>query len=220
MSGDNAGLAVLVLAAGAAALLYSQSSSANVAPTDTSSSTDLGFSDLLDSASGAWSDLNGTVNTMLGTADNPNYNGYDANLSAFLYMLRMAESNNRYNVINGGRTFSDYSRHPDIGVPIPWRPGKVSTAAGAYQFIFGTWNQVAAEAGLYDFTPASQDAGAVQYLSDLGALPYIEAGDLNGAYAQINATGVIFESLPNAQGHNRSPSQLQAWYQAAGGALA
>ncbi len=218
MSGS--GLAVLVMAAGAAALLYSQSSSANVATSDSSSSTDLGFSDLLDSASGAWSDLNGTVNTMLGTADNPNYNGYDANLSAFLYMLRMAESNNRYNVINGGRTFSDYSRHPDIGVPIPWRPGKVSTAAGAYQFIFSTWNQVAAEAGLSDFTPASQDAGAVQYLSDLGALPYIEAGDLNGAYAQINASGVIFESLPNAQGHNRSPAQLQAWYQAAGGALA
>ncbi|WP_419683803.1 hypothetical protein ACN22W_09555 [Burkholderia theae] len=217
---DNTGLAVLVLAAGAAALLYSQSSSASVAPSDSSSSTDLGFSDLLDSASGAWSDLNGTVNTMLGTADNPNSNGYDANLSAFLYMLRMAESNNRYNVINGGRTFTDYSRHPDIGVPIPWRPGYVSTAAGAYQFIFSTWNQVAGEAGLVDFTPASQDAGAVQYLSDLGALPYIEAGDLNGAYAQINSTGVIFESLPNSQGHNRSPSQLQSWYQAAGGVLA
>ncbi|MDN7873866.1 glycoside hydrolase family 24 protein [Burkholderia aenigmatica] len=213
----------LVLAAGAVAMLYMQSSNANVAPSDGSSAgdtTDLGFSDLLDSASGAWSDLNGTVNTMMGTADNANYNGYSANLSAFLYMLRMAESNNRYNVINGGRTFSDYSRHPDIGVPIPWRPGYVSTAAGAYQFIFSTWNQVAGEAGLTDFTPASQDAGAVQYLSDLGAIPYIEAGDLAGAYGQINSTGVIFESLPNAQGHNRSPAQLQAWYQAAGGTLA
>ncbi|UTV53240.1 glycoside hydrolase family 24 protein [Burkholderia arboris] len=204
----------LLLVAGAAALLYMDNAQANVAQSD------LGISDLLGAADSGISSFTGEINTMMGTADNQNYNGYDANLSAFLYMLRMAESNNRYNVINGGQTFSDYSRHPNIGVPIPWRPGYVSTAAGAYQFIFRTWNQVAAEAGLSDFTPASQDAGAVQYLTDLGAMPLIEAGDLSGAYAQINSTGVIFESLPNSQGHNRSPAQLQAWYQAAGGALA
>ncbi|MEX3955887.1 glycoside hydrolase family protein [Trinickia sp. EG282A] len=192
----------LVLALGAAALLYMTSASAN---TQTSSADP--FAGLLDN-------LNSATGSLFGMG-NDNLNGYDANLSAFLYMLRMGESSNRYNVIYGGQTFSDYSHHPDIAVPIASRPGWHSTAAGAYQFIYSTWQQIAAEAGLVDFTPASQDAGAAQYLTDLGAMPFIEAGDVQGAISQINSTGIIFQSLAV-----RPYATLAGWYQSAGGALA
>jgi lysozyme len=193
----------LVLALGAAAMLYMAGASANT-QTD-STGTGLGLLDSLNTATGDLFSMNA----------NQNPNGYDANLSAFLYMLRMGESSNRYNVIYGGGTFQDYSHHPNIPVPIPSRPGYHSTAAGAYQFIFSTWQMVASEAGLTDFTPASQDAGAVQYLTDLGAMPYIEAGDVQGAISQINSTGIIFESLAV-----RPYATLTGWYQSAGGALA
>lgn len=210
MDNNQSGIVLLIIAVAAAVYFLSGSSSANAAVED--SPADAGNDLNAVTTTSALDDLTGSLGLM---DSNTNNNGYDANLSAFLYMLRMGESSNRYNVIYGGQTFSDYSRHPDVWVPIPSRPGYGSTAAGAYQFIFSTWNTVAAEAGVSDFTPASQDAAAVQYLTDLGAMPYIEAGDVAGACSQINSTGIIFQSLAV-----RSQSQLQAWYQGAGGAIA
>jgi muramidase (phage lysozyme) len=210
MNNDQAGIVLLLVAVAAAVYFLGGSGSANAAVEDDSGDTGNDLSAV--TTTSALDDLTGSLGLM---DSNTNNNGYDANLSAFLYMLRMGESSNRYNVIYGGQTFSDYSHHPDVWVPIPSRPGYGSTAAGAYQFIFGTWNMVAGQAGVSDFSPGSQDAGAVQYLTDLGAMPYIEAGDVAGACAQINSTGVIFESLSV-----RSQSQLQAWYQGGGGALA
>lgn len=190
----------LILVAGAAALLYLDAQNQQADSTDTAP----GMTDILNSSLG---DLMGT--------SNPNANGFDANLSAFLYMLRMGESSNRYNVMYGGKTFSDYSHHPDVWVPIPSRPGYGSTAAGAYQFIYSTWMRFASELGLPDFSPASQDAAAAQYLQELGAMPAIEAGDLNGAIQAINGRGIVFESL-----QVRAYSQLAGWANSAGGAFA
>lgn len=209
MDNDQAGI-VLLLVAVAAAVYFLGSGNASAAVTDDSDDTD----DSAVTTTSAFSDLTGSLGFM---DSNTNNNGYDANLSAFLYMLRMGESSNRYNVIYGGQTFSDYSHHPDVWVPIPSRPGYGSTAAGAYQFIFSTWNMVAGQAGVSDFSPASQDAGAVQYLTDLGAMPYIEAGDVAGACSQINPNpnSPIFQSLVV-----RSQSQLASWFQSGGGALA
>lgn len=67
-----------------------------------------------------------------------------------------------YDVIYGGRKFTDFSHHPDIRVTITSGPnkGKVSTAAGRYQFLFSTWTTLQQELNLPDFTPASQDLAA------------------------------------------------------------
>ena len=67
-----------------------------------------------------------------------------------------------YHTIYGGQKVADLSKHPGIHVPIKSGPnaGNVSSAAGAYQMIKGTWDAQAAKLGLTDFSPRSQDLAA------------------------------------------------------------
>ena len=67
-----------------------------------------------------------------------------------------------YDVLYGGKRFTDFSQHPNIPVPIRSGPnkGKTTTAAGRYQFIFDTWKGIQGELGLPNFSPESQDQAA------------------------------------------------------------
>ena len=65
---------------------------------------------------------------------------------ALLDVLASGEAKD-YNVLNGGGTFSDYSRHPG------------GRAAGRYQDLPSTWAGIQRETGIHDFSPASQDKG-------------------------------------------------------------
>ena len=98
-------------------------------------------------------------------------------------------------------------------------PGCVSTAAGKYQIIKRTWVGVRDKLGLPDFSPASQDAAAVELLRQRGALGPLQRGDFAGAVA---AARKEWASLPGAgygQGE-RSIAWLTAKFQEAGGILA
>lgn len=70
------------------------------------------------------------------------------------------ESGGRYDVRYGGRkgpqTFTDFSQHPGIFERRP--DGRVSSAAGRYQFVKTTWDKL----GGGPFTPENQDARAIQ----------------------------------------------------------
>lgn len=74
-----------------------------------------------------------------------------------------------YNVMYGhgwsgeDRTFSDYSQHPGKFWEIKSGPnkGQKSSAAGRYQFLGSTWKDIAGRYGLRDFSPQSQDIGAI-----------------------------------------------------------
>lgn len=72
------------------------------------------------------------------------------------------ESGGAYDILYGGRHFSDLSHHPHVAVPITTGPnaGQTSSAAGKYQFLGSTWDDIAGRYGLQDFSPANQDYGA------------------------------------------------------------
>lgn len=77
-------------------------------------------------------------------------------------MIAPGESAGKYNVIYGGKTVDDLTKHPDVPVPITEGPnaGKMSTAAGKYQFIKSTWDEASKATGVSDFSPESQDINA------------------------------------------------------------
>jgi muramidase (phage lysozyme) len=74
----------------------------------------------------------------------------------------------QYNIMFGGGTFSDLSRHPDTVVK---KPGIASAAAGAYQFMPGTWSAVSKKLGLKGFGPAEQNQAALELIRQRGVDP-------------------------------------------------
>jgi lysozyme len=162
----------------------------------------------------------------------------DANVRAFLTVIQRCEGTagqpDPYRVCYAySHTVQNMADHPAVtgewtGVRLSdqqcagagFGPGCVSTAAGAYQAIKPTWLAKKRQLGLPDFSPASQDAAAVQLLRDRGAFNRLAAGDLVGAVAAARRE---WASLPGAnyagQGM-RTMEQVAAWFQEAGGTTA
>jgi muramidase (phage lysozyme) len=125
----------------------------------------------------------------------------EKNLKAFLDMLAWSEgtstikaSDNGYNVIVGGSLFSGYADHPRKLVDLPRLKIK-STAAGRYQLLARYWDAYRKQLGLKDFSPASQDAVAIQQIKERRALQLIADGKINQA---IERCSNIWASLPGA----------------------
>lgn len=73
-----------------------------------------------------------------------------------------------YNIMFGGGEFHDLSKHPDTVID----GGRYkSAAAGAYQFMPGTWGRVSSALKLQDFGPYSQDQAALQLMRWRGVDP-------------------------------------------------
>ena len=124
---------------------------------------------------------------------------------ALLDTIAGPESAGRYDVIYGGKRFTDFSQHPNQAVQIQTGPNakRSSSAAGRYQFLKGTWDEQAKKLGLKDFSPASQDAAAWNlaqevYMkktgNDLNAV--LRSGDM-GAIGNVGKTlAGTWTSLP------------------------
>lgn len=157
------------------------------------------------------------------------------NERAFLDMIAVAEGtantgDRGYNVLFGGgefwgadqipRTFDDYQDHPRQLITRTFRNGLTvtSSAAGRYQFLRRTWDDIAPRIGLTDFSPDSQDRAALELIRRNGALPMVQAGRFADAVRKVRRT---WASLPGA-GYGQ-PEQtlerLQAAYVAAGGTV-
>jgi lysozyme len=155
----------------------------------------------------------------------------DANLSAFLWMIRKAEGTagpDGYRTLFGGDLFTGWADHPRQ----PRRYGNLWTsAAGAYQFMavsplpgggstrVDTWDRIARRLGLPDFTPASQDAAATALIAEAGALADVQAGRFDAAVSKVRR---IWASLPGS-GYGqpeKSLAYLRGVYADAGGAIA
>lgn len=146
------------------------------------------------------------------------------NLKAFLDMLSVSEGtagkgDNGYNVLYGGGLFNDYSDHPRryLTFKINGKP-VTSSAAGRYQILARYYDAYKRTLRLLDFSPASQDAIAIQMIRERSALSDIEAGRIATA---IDKCRNIWASLPGAGygQHEQRLDNLLDVYKAAGGVL-
>ena len=154
------------------------------------------------------------------------------NVAAFLDMLAVSEGTDDgrqptkcsgYDVIVGGSLTSDLSKHPrrlvQLRKPTPTRQGLSSTAAGRYQFIVRTWDELAKQLKLPDFGPEAQDLAAVALLKRRNAYVLVQAGKFDQA---VHACRKEWASLPGAgyQQHEQKIERLRAAYLNAGGTIA
>lgn len=119
----------------------------------------------------------------------------DANVRAFLMVIRTGEGTadaGGYSRLYGGGTFAGFADHPRKRITAG---GWTSTAAGAYQFLSTTWDETRRAMGLPDFSPASQDLGAVGRIAYRGALQDVLAGNFAAAVAKC---GREWASLPGS----------------------
>lgn len=148
----------------------------------------------------------------------------DANLAAFLSMIRSAEGTagqRGYQTMFGYRYFDSFADHPRQKFAFQETTGRTNytTAAGAYQFLADTWDGLKRKLGLLDFSPDSQDRAAVELIREKGALADVMAGRFEAAVAKL---GTIWASLPSSaypQG-KRSMDFVRAAYEQAGGKYA
>lgn len=152
------------------------------------------------------------------------------NQKAFLDMIAyseighklMAISDDGYNVIVGSTPthpilFQDYADHPRRLIDLPTF-GVKSTAAGRYQLLARYFDAYKTRLGLSDFSPASQDAIALQQIRECRALDDIEAGKLREAVKKCARIWASFPGNTYGQPTHRFES-LQAAYLNAGGTV-
>lgn len=119
---------------------------------------------------------------------------------ALLNTIRYAEGTpgpSGYQTMFGGGKFSDLSRHPDQVVR---SGGYSSAAAGAYQFLPGTWKGIAGELGLKKFGPEEQDIAALGLIERRGALQPFLSGAKFGTV--MDKLAPEWASLPTAAGQS------------------
>lgn len=116
----------------------------------------------------------------------------------------------RYNNVYGGGTFSG-NQHPNRLVTAG---GYSSTAAGRYQFLFRTWNEVKNRLGMADFSPANQDIAAVDLIRQRGQLSNLLSGNFEGV---LRGLGCAWAALPYATcGQKMRPlAQTMNYYRSA-----
>jgi len=120
----------------------------------------------------------------------------EANVKKFLDFLGRAEGAD-YNTIVGGSKFSDFRAHPRV-VGLRTAEGP-STAAGKYQIVGSTYDEVAPKLGIRDFTPDSQDRIAVELIRRKGALEDVRNGNFDAAIGKLGGTWASLPSSPYSQ---------------------
>lgn len=146
--------------------------------------------------------------------------------TAFLDMLAWSEGtdkpgqptrNRGYDVIVGGSLFTSYYDHPRKLITL--NPKLKSTAAGRYQLLSRYWDAYRKQLGLKDFSPASQDAVALQQIKERRALQLIDDGNIRQA---IDRCSNIWASLPGAGygQHEHKIDNLLKKFEEAGGHIA
>ncbi len=135
---------------------------------------------------------------------------------AFMYTLAYSEGvNERYNYIFSFITFNNYADHPR---KIACEGKLCSSAAGRYQFLSKTWDPLAADLGLTDFTPPSQEKAGLELVRRAGAYNLaLKSNKYANFTAAVNKLNGIWASLPGSPYGQPTHSMAVLWkaYQAA-----
>jgi muramidase (phage lysozyme) len=145
------------------------------------------------------------------------------NVEAFLHMIRAGEGTSDadgYKRCFGGELFTSFADHPRKYIRKKSRGQYItSSAAGAYQFLARTWDEVAEKYGLKDFTPLNQDIGAVALIHRRKALADVIEGRFHEA---VRKCAQEWASLPESPYEQPTRTYWQALsvYEAHGGRVA
>lgn len=142
------------------------------------------------------------------------------NLKAFLKMISVSEGtaglgDDGYNVVVGGTLFYNYGDHPRKRVWIE-RIKNFSTAAGRYQIMQRYFDAYKEQLHLPDFSPASQDAIAVQMIKECKATQDIEEGRIEAAIAKCKSRWASFPGAGYGQAENKMAKLIKAYTDAGG----
>lgn len=146
----------------------------------------------------------------------------DKNLAAFLVLIRTGEGTADqagYRRLFGGQLFSGFADHPRQYIRA--KIGGVwvtSSAAGAYQILARTWDDVRRVVPLPDFSPASQDAAALALIKRRRALDDIQSGRLWRAVEKCSKEWASLPGSPYGQ-PTLTTDRAQRVYLAAGGLI-
>ncbi len=116
-------------------------------------------------------------------------------LRAFLRMIRIGEGTiqeDGYRTMFTGAKFTDFSKHPNTRHEAN---GVVSTAAGAYQFLYGTWRNLQRRYSFSDFSQSNQDLGCIALIAGRKALDAVMQDKISEA---IHLCRIEWASLPGS----------------------
>ena len=131
-------------------------------------------------------DASGADPLYVGGPDLTAANNADSNLTAFLAVIRKIESSDDYTALSGGAQWAGGLADHPVNLGWDWRKaGAPSSAAGAYQIVIGTWNEMKQRAQLPDFSPVSQDAAAIGLITKRGAMPSVQSGNFDFAARKL-----------------------------------
>lgn len=132
------------------------------------------------------------------------------NIRAFLDTLAYAEGTNEsYNYIFTHATFESYADHPRKRKC----SGKLcSNASGRYQFLSDTWDGLAPDLGLKDFTPPSQDKAVVEAIRRSGAFRNVSKSSKYEEFTEaLRKLNGVWASLPGSPYGQPTHSKAQLW---------
>jgi len=135
------------------------------------------------------------IDDLLGHAGSPN-------MQAFLHAIRLGEGTSDedgYRRIVGGKLFSAPPwKHPKEFVWIP-RHQIHSSAAGAYQFLYGTWSELERIYRFEDFSPWNQDLAAIALIARRAALSDVLDGRIREAVRKCSKEWASLPGSPYGQ---------------------
>lgn len=139
---------------------------------------------------------------------------------AIAYSEGVAPGIDGYRTMFGGQLCANLVDHPRQYFPFRDKNGVLHTtsAAGRYQFLVRTWDDLRAKLQLPDFGPDSQDRACDELIRQRGASADVDAGRFADAIAKCAKTWASLPGAGYAQ-HENKLADLVAAYRAAGGSL-